>query len=225
MRRTQQRGLSYNYPRTPGFIALHGRMTHSHYPCLGVPRNSLRGLDLASGTEQTCGVTPYPPATSDSGLQQHTISLELDSGCYGPSPRITQVYQSPKSSNRPSFSVAMDGRPIHYSGPLNPCSYTLQGAVGNTYSQTNQKEKSPSQYKGCPSTLCRYWSPNAPSCNTRIDCGSAPEHLREVHEVRDISRSTPMTCAWTGCGQSVLRNNLIRHLREVHLHHERYSGH
>ncbi|KAI6110120.1 hypothetical protein F5141DRAFT_1292300 [Pisolithus sp. B1] len=109
----------------------------------------------------------------------------------------------------------------HYDGPLNPRSYTLQGAVGHTYLKPNQNEKHSNQYKECPFTPCKYWSPNATSCNVPINCGSAPEHLRLVHDVRDISRTDQVICAWTEYGQSVLRNNFVRHVREKHLGHPR----
>lgn len=127
------------------------------------------------------------------------------------------------SCHAPSRSFAMSSSqqpsgPNHYNGPINPLNYALRGAVADTYSQTNQNRKHASDYKGCPSTRCGY---STPKCNAPIDCGNASEHLRVKHGVRDIGRSEHITCGWEGCGQSVLRNNFLRHIREVHLEHTR----
>ncbi|KAI6164259.1 hypothetical protein EDD17DRAFT_384472 [Pisolithus thermaeus] len=116
MRRVQHRGLSYNYPRTPGSISLHGWMTHSHYPCLGVPKYSLRGLGLTSGTEQMCGVTPYPPAIGASSKilsRWSLIQLLWPKSSNHPSLPIVQVFQSPWTVVRSTIVVPSIHAAIH----------------------------------------------------------------------------------------------------------------
>ncbi|KIK18288.1 hypothetical protein PISMIDRAFT_684326 [Pisolithus microcarpus 441] len=121
-------------------------------------------------------------------------------------------------------SSPQSGAPNHYDGPVNRRNYALLGAVGDTYSQTDQNRKHSTEYTGCPFTLCGHSNPGTTLCNVAINCGSAPEHLRVAHGIRDINRSLNVTCTWTGCGQLVLRNNFIRHTREVHLQHPRNNG-
>lgn len=136
--------------------------------------------------------------------------LKGDTSCYDPSRRVAMT-----SSNRPN----------HYGGPPNPRNYALAGAVGNAYSQTDQNEKSSSQYAGCPSAQCKYPGSSGAPCNVLINCDSTPQHFRVVHGIHDMNRSTRTTCAWVGCGQPTSRNNFPRHIREVHLGHDRNSGH
>lgn len=138
--------------------------------------------------------------------------------------RSVLSFRSLIQDNAPSHRITMaspngDGGPNHYDGPINPRNYALHGAVGDTYLKPNQTEKHSSQYTECPFTPCKYRSPNTSPCDVLINCGSASDHLRVVHNVRDMSRSDSITCAWTGCGLLSLRNNIIRHVREVHLGH------
>lgn len=140
---------------------------------------------------------------------------------YGPSRQNTMP--SPEGQSGPE----------HYHGPINPRNYALQGAVGNTYMRTKQNETPPpqpssaNQYAVCPPVPCGYPNSNRTitACRVPVNCASAPEHFRITHDVRDVNRSAYITCAWIGCNLSVLRNNLIRHIREVHLDHGRNTGH
>ncbi|KAI6042998.1 hypothetical protein EDC04DRAFT_821602 [Pisolithus marmoratus] len=114
----------------------------------------------------------------------------------------------------------------HYQGPVNPRNYALEGAVGDTYAQTSQNDRPSNQYVGCPSAPCRYpRSSSLGTCNTPISCASAPDHFRTQHGVENTTRTASITCRWVGCDQPIVRNNFIRHIREVHLGHGRNVGH
>ncbi|KAI5994027.1 hypothetical protein EDD15DRAFT_2367149 [Pisolithus albus] len=79
---------------------------------------------------------------------------------------------------------------------------------------------STSRYNNCPPQQC-FYNRDGNVCLEFITCGSAPEHFRALHSIRDMARDVKIVCQWHGCGRQVQRHNFMRHLREVHLGHGR----
>ncbi|KAI6024581.1 hypothetical protein EDC04DRAFT_2723628 [Pisolithus marmoratus] len=80
-------------------------------------------------------------------------------------------------------------------------------------------------YANCPYTLCLHTLDGGWECLEPITCSIFPGHFKNQHGIRDLGRSVTIHCRWQGCGQMVTRNNFIRHVRELHLRHDRTSGH
>ncbi|KIM51997.1 hypothetical protein SCLCIDRAFT_587852 [Scleroderma citrinum Foug A] len=103
----------------------------------------------------------------------------------------------------------------HYNGPTNPCAYSLDGAVGDTY--THPENHTCDFYRPC-----QYPDSHGGHCKESFSCTTASAHFRDMHGIVDLTRSGHVTCQWTGCGRTVSRHNFIRHMRERHLFHQRW---
>ncbi|KAI6117576.1 hypothetical protein EDD16DRAFT_1003914 [Pisolithus croceorrhizus] len=122
----------------------------------------------------------------------------------------------------------------HFNSPqhhdcVNFKTYSLSGAVGDAY-QNKHGMLSPepthmNTYANCPSTLCLCLGPNGMTCDQYINCGSAPDHFRNAHGIKDTARGVTISCRWIDCNQQLQRHNFVRHIREFHLRHRRDSGH
>ncbi|KIM59976.1 hypothetical protein SCLCIDRAFT_974269 [Scleroderma citrinum Foug A] len=89
-------------------------------------------------------------------------------------------------------------------------SYTLQGAVGNTY--THPEHHDCNFYRPCR------WRDN---CRFSISCNTVSQHYAQAHGITNIGELQPVTCHWFHCGRVVSRKGFVRHIREYHLLHER----
>ncbi|KAI6010523.1 hypothetical protein PISMIDRAFT_501044 [Pisolithus microcarpus 441] len=106
--------------------------------------------------------------------------------------------------------------PRHYSGPPTSES-SLADALGPTQPANNPAKEN--QFSHCPSRLCLYLRDGNP-CNTPITCSTTPEHFRIVHGIEGMARG--VVIAWENCRRSCpQRNNFMRHIREVHMDHQR----
>ncbi|KAL4072450.1 hypothetical protein V8B97DRAFT_2023592 [Scleroderma yunnanense] len=102
----------------------------------------------------------------------------------------------------------------HQNIPVNPLSYSLIGAVGDTY--TNPQNHSCSFWR-----LCRHPDSHGGHCAMIISCNTVAAHFRDNHNIVDMSRKDYIVCQWPGCLKQVLRHNFVRHVRERHLCHQR----
>ncbi|KAI6140427.1 hypothetical protein BKA82DRAFT_1008842 [Pisolithus tinctorius] len=108
--------------------------------------------------------------------------------------------------------------PEHHIGSIaNSTSHTIQEAF-TVDVQTNQ-------YSSCPKTLCLYTDPQGCECLEPINCGTAPDHFKNKHGIRNMGREVELICVWQNCGCRVIRHNYIRHIREHHLQHDRVFAH
>ncbi|KAI6135996.1 hypothetical protein F5141DRAFT_1071660 [Pisolithus sp. B1] len=110
---------------------------------------------------------------------------------------------------------------------ISPRSYTLAGALPPRYPSSEQHSAVPksNQFANCPQSVCLYTGSGGDQCSQIINCSTVVEHFRVVHEIPNISSATPLRCGWQDCGQTLLRSNYIRHIREHHLKHDRRLGH
>ncbi|KAL4078790.1 hypothetical protein V8B97DRAFT_1933475 [Scleroderma yunnanense] len=102
----------------------------------------------------------------------------------------------------------------HYNGPIHFLSYSLSGAMEDTY--TNPRIHT-----------CTFWRPcqhpdsNGGLCGTIINCITVAAHFRDGHGLVDLRRKDRVICEWSGCSKKISRHNFVRHVREKHLRHRR----
>ena len=69
---------------------------------------------------------------------------------------------------------------------------------------------------------CQWRTENGATCGHLISVVRCAEHLRSVHGVAKLAPSLMVKCHWCPNGARLVRRaNLVRHVREVHLHHSR----
>ncbi|KIO07229.1 hypothetical protein M404DRAFT_431960 [Pisolithus tinctorius Marx 270] len=77
----------------------------------------------------------------------------------------------------------------------------------------------------CPPTPCRYVASDNTPCSTYITCTTAAGHFRSAHGVELSSPDATLQCGWQGCGNTIERRNLVRHIQGAHLQHGRGGAH
>lgn len=77
----------------------------------------------------------------------------------------------------------------------------------------------------CPPTPCRYVASDNTPCSTYITCTTAAGHFRSAHGVELSSPDATLQCGWQGCGNTIERRNLVRHVQGAHLQHGRGGAH
>ncbi|KAI6017096.1 hypothetical protein EDC04DRAFT_2608141 [Pisolithus marmoratus] len=76
--------------------------------------------------------------------------------------------------------------------------------------ETPMADRQTSQYTNCPWTLCLYTDPEGWECVVPINCGTAPDHFKDTHDIANLARDVelvstgkvPMVCiyvAWRKC--------------------------
>ncbi|KIM61827.1 hypothetical protein SCLCIDRAFT_856850 [Scleroderma citrinum Foug A] len=93
-------------------------------------------------------------------------------------------------------------------------SYSLEGAVGDTY--TNPQKHTCNFFRPC-----RYPNSSGGLCGEIISCSTMSAHFHERHGIVNLPRNYHLTCQWCGCLKSISRHNFVRHVREQHLFHSR----
>ncbi|KAI6094549.1 hypothetical protein F5141DRAFT_1169239 [Pisolithus sp. B1] len=106
-------------------------------------------------------------------------------------------------------------------------------AAGRGYESANHEPYTPlgaieprhNQYADCPERVCLYTESGGSECLETISCSTVPEHLRDAHEIKNMTRETVHLRMWQECGMQVTRHNYVRHFKMHHLGHDRVSGH
>ncbi|KAI6017486.1 hypothetical protein EDC04DRAFT_2744380 [Pisolithus marmoratus] len=110
---------------------------------------------------------------------------------------------------------------------VNPESYAVPYAVESHPSAPERYSGIPAvhgnDFFDCHQTLCLYTSGDN-QCLEIIGCCSVVVHFLDVHEIRNLGREVTIPCGWQDCGLTVKRKNFFRHVRELHLRHNRISG-
>ncbi|KAI6024325.1 hypothetical protein EDC04DRAFT_2724652 [Pisolithus marmoratus] len=75
-----------------------------------------------------------------------------------------------------------------------------------------------------PPFICRWTGPGSNQCSQLIDFSNVAEHLAEAHGIKNTPWDVLLHCGWQDCGKKVIRKNLLRHTREVHLRPSRRSN-
>ncbi|KAG2143354.1 hypothetical protein BD769DRAFT_1044549 [Suillus cothurnatus] len=107
-------------------------------------------------------------------------------------------YSSASTSSTPAFSAPVFS--VHDSG--NEISEsTIPGPKGHSLEEIFQ---------------CKWGGPNGLSCDEPIHGHNISSHLRQVHEIHGHHNLLVM-CRWTGCNKQLRKDNLSRHVEEIHL--------
>ncbi|KAI6044436.1 hypothetical protein EDC04DRAFT_368129 [Pisolithus marmoratus] len=121
-----------------------------------------------------------------------------------------------------SMPLGDDSMPEHHQGSTS-VPLTLSDAMQETPVGVKQV-KAQNDYTNCPYIPCRYTDIKGRECSQRINCGCVPDHFKE-HNIKNLGRKHPLICGWQGCGRTIKRHNYVRHVRECHLNHDRFSAH
>lgn len=67
---------------------------------------------------------------------------------------------------------------------------------------------------------CGWWDDNNRQCGVPISSRDCADHFAAVHDIKNIAWHVEVICRWCSseAQKKVIRKNLLRHLREVHLH-------
>ena len=86
-----------------------------------------------------------------------------------------------------------------------------------TKSDSKQRHSGPCH----TSVNCLYQDVHDPlPCFQIITCDDVSAHMTRTHGFK-MSRNVRIDCPWNGCALTIAGHNFIRHIREVHLGHER----
>ncbi|KAL4078533.1 hypothetical protein V8B97DRAFT_1279270 [Scleroderma yunnanense] len=78
-------------------------------------------------------------------------------------------------------------------------------------------------FTDCPSVYCQYLGINDMPCSELITCNDVSQHFNTVHGIKGMTREVEFLCRRPNCGQTIIRHNFVRHIREVHHLSEVYA--
>ncbi|KAI6142131.1 hypothetical protein BKA82DRAFT_1002912 [Pisolithus tinctorius] len=72
-------------------------------------------------------------------------------------------------------------------------------------------------------TRCSWQNEDGRLCGVPVTHNNCAEHFAAVHEIKNIAAKVKVLCRWCALSteKKVTRKNLLRHLREAHLHYPR----
>jgi len=166
----------------------------------------LFGLDLTALMD----VGPYQ-MQSDSAVPQSPPFYEsLFEGSW---------YQGSETENTCSHFDGHSSYPIH---PLLrkdrialPLDFTVLDLPTSTYSEAGSSLGS--EYSDDPGSLIMCHWDDCCSHYLKAEKSEVAKHLQVVHDVKPGGDKLPMKCTWDGCGKSMKKESISRHIVAVHL--------
>jgi len=204
---------TYSPPSSPGFQAYLRRWIYMYHA------DTYRDARMTSSLGH---VAPHSGATT-----VNPVELRLTQPSHGPSQsyRVYAVSPGYNFGGYPQVVNTPQGISRH---PLTrvtrPMGHTLAefSVANNVPPERFTGLASPFGRMPRRSRTCQWVMEDSSSCEKTISRENVTGHLAE-HGIRCMSRDLIVQCCWRGCGTSVKRQNIARHVREVHLGLKRRS--